>query len=232
MLRLLAIHSGAVVDIPPTGTGEWWDTPWRSGFGKQPRTGRVPLGSQGLEGDGQADLAHHGGPDKALCCYPAEHYAYWNEVLAPLRLTHGAFGENLTTEGMMEDDVCIGDVFHAPGGVLVQITQPRQPCWKLARRWRVRDLAAQAERTGRTGWYLRVLKPGHLTVGRALTLHERPHPEWPVSLANTIRHHRKDDIRAAAALAACPALSASWQRSLAARATGAEEKSAERLTQP
>ncbi|MBP7949372.1 MAG: MOSC domain-containing protein [Verrucomicrobiales bacterium] len=232
MLTLLSIHCGPVVDIPAIGSDAWWDRPWRTGFLKTPHLGSVLAGPVGLAGDSQADLVNHGGPDKALCVYPTEHLAYWNAVLAPLRLEHGSFGENFSTQGCIEDAVCIGDVFHAASGAVFQISQPRQPCWKLARRWRVQDLAMQAEQTGRTGWYFRVLQAGQISAGTTLRLHHRPHPQWTVAVANTIMHRQKNDRDAAAALAACPALSASWLRTLSARAAGAADSSQARQTQP
>lgn len=217
MMTLLAIHRGRVADIPATGSDAWWDKPWRTGFSKQPALTAVPLHAHGLDGDEQADLVNHGGSDKAVCAYPAGHYPLWRRSPELAGLPHGAFGENFTLDGADESAVCIGDVFEV-GTAIVQISQPRQPCWKLARRWRVKDLAARVERSGRTGWYFRVLLAGLVTPGDALHLRERPHPEWTIALANEIMHHRKHDAGAARHLAACPALSAGWQHALSARA--------------
>lgn len=231
-MKILSLHRGPVTEIDTTGSGEWWDKPWRTGFIKQAHSGPLQLGPLGLEGDAQADLTVHGGPDKAVCIYPSEHYAFWRETLAMPDLPFAAFGENFTTEGLLEAEVCIGDVYECSRGALVQVTQPRQPCWKLARRWHVKDLAVQVERTGRTGWYFRVLQPGLVASGDGFRLAERPYPRWSLALANEIMHHRKDDTQAAGALAACPALSASWQRTLTARASGESRSSAARLNQP
>jgi MOSC domain-containing protein YiiM len=231
-MKLLALHRGPAADIATTGSDAWWDKPWRTGFCKQPYPGPLHLGPTGLEGDEQADLVNHGGPDKAVCVYPDEHYTHWRTTLNLPDLPHGAFGENFTTFGRAESDVCIGDVFEFADGTLVQVSQPRQPCWKLARRWRVKDLAAQVERTCRTGWYFRVLVPGPVSAGETLTHRERPHPEWHVSLANEVMHHRKDDRAAAAKLAACPALSESWRRTLSARAASGPQPSTTLRTDP
>jgi MOSC domain-containing protein YiiM len=150
--------------------------------------------------------------------------------LPGLDLPYGAFGENFTVRGVTEADVCIGDVF-AVGGVLVQVSQPRQPCWKLARRWRVKDLAARVQATGRTGWYFRVLEEGEVTPGLRLVLRERPWPQWTVARANEIMHERRDDR--AAALAACPSLSANWRETLHTRAMrGVNPDPARRLVGP
>ncbi len=191
------------------------DRPWTTGFHKQPATGPVGVTELGLAGDGQADLVNHGGPDKAICVYPMEHYAGWREELG-ITLGHAAFGENFTSHGLVESGVCIGDVFQC-GALTVQISQPRQPCWKLARRWRIKDLAARVDRTGRSGWYFRVLQAGSIEKGDVLTLVERGHPCWTIAEANQVMHHRKDDLSAAAALARCPALSSSWKSSLELR---------------
>ena len=215
-MTLVSIQCGSVADLLPDGSNEWWDKPWQTAFHKQPVAGPVHAGALGLAGDAQADLANHGGPDKAICVYPAAHYPHWRRTLNLPDLPQGAFGENFTLADATEDDVCIGDVFRI-GSAVVQISQPRQPCWKLARRWRVKDLAAQVERTGWTGWYFRVLQPGEIAPGQPVEPVGRPHPEWRVSLANEIMHHRQADHAAAAALAACPALSASWRESLSHR---------------
>lgn len=198
------------------GGAEWWDKDWETGFFKEPVAGEVFVGHEGIDGDAQADRANHGGPDKAVCVYAAAHYADWRESLGLLGMRFGAFGENFTVEGAVEDEVCIGDVFEADGAVF-QISQPRQPCWKLSRRWKVKDLSAQVVENGRTGWYFRVLRSGCVSVGTMLRLRERPYPNWTVTAANGVMHHQKGGLEAAAKLAACEALSVSWRESLERR---------------
>jgi MOSC domain-containing protein YiiM len=192
------------------------DRQWTTGFFKETVRGSVLASRTNLDGDGQADLKAHGGPDKAICVYPKDHWSFWAEELS-LTVMPGAFGENFTTLGAVEADVCIGDVFRC-GAAIFQISQPRQPCWKLARRWRIRDLAARVERTGRTGWYFRVLEEGVVEAGADFALVERQHPEWTIAAANDVMHHRKTDWEAANRLAFCPALSQSWKSSLSRRA--------------
>jgi MOSC domain-containing protein YiiM len=193
------------------------ERPWTTGFYKEPVVGPVRVGRGNLDGDGQADLVHHGGPDKAVCVYPADHYPYWRDALHLPTLPPGAFGENFTVEGLTEAGVCVGDIWQS-GDVMLQVSQPRQPCWKLARRWRIKTLALQVQQTGRTGWYFRVLVEGTVSAGSLLTLVRRHHPEWTVERANTVMHHHKDDVRAAAELARLPLLSASWRETLSRRA--------------
>jgi MOSC domain-containing protein YiiM len=130
--------------------------------------------------------------------------------------------ENLTVEGQDESTVCIGDVF-AVGAALMQVSQPRQPCWKLARRWGLKDLTARVQVSGRAGWYLRVLGEGTIQVGMGLVLHERPCPRWTVSLANDLMFRRREDRDALAALAACPLLALSWRETLGRRLEGGSE---------
>lgn len=228
-----SIFRGTVRDIAAEGSGEWWDKAWRSGFRKEPQDKPCWLDTQGLHGDEQADRENHGGPDKAVCVYPGEHYTNWRAIDGLREVNAGAFGENFTSRGLLEDTVCVGDIF-AVGETQVQVSQPRQPCWKLARRWRIKDLAAQVERTGRTGFYLRVLQPGLVSPGDRLILRTRAHPEWTIAQCNEVMHHRKHDAALAGALAACPALSASWRKSLTARAQHPDQvkSSAMRLDQP
>lgn len=175
------------------------------------------MGSTQLAGDGQADRENHGGPDKAINVYPREHYAAWHDELRRTDLTPGAFGENFTTVGRREEDVCIGDIFRIGDGGVVQISQPRQPCWKLARRWRMKDLALRVQQTGRTGWYLRVLHEADVAANMTLELIERPFPQWTVAAANRLMHHDQHDRASAHALAACPALSRTWRDTFSQR---------------
>lgn len=219
---LLSIQVSEITEITAGGSAAWWDKAWTTGFYKRAVAERVWLGYQGLRGDQQADRKYHGGADKAVCVYAAEHYPDWRKSLNLPDMTHGAFGGNFTTQGLLEADVCIGDIFQV-GEARVQISQPRQPCWKLARRWRIKDLTAQVEQNGRTGFYFRVLQHGWVEAGERFDLLERSFPEITIARANEVMHQRKEDFAAARELASCPLLSASWKDSLWLRA---ETKSA------
>ena len=151
------------------------DKPWMTGFFKTPVEGPVFVGSTNLVGDGQADLKNHGGVDKAVLAYSADHYPKWRDELRLPDMPCGAFGENLTIAGLSEQSVCIGDLFRL-GEVLFEVSQPRQPCWKLARRWRMHELTGLVVNNGRSGWYLRVLSEGSVEAGMPVTLIERPNP--------------------------------------------------------
>ncbi len=115
-----------------------------------------------------------------------------------------------------ESEVCIGDVYTI-GEAEVQVTQPRQPCWKLARRWRVKGLALAVQKTGYTGWYFRVLREGLVEANGELVLRERPFPEWSISRAHHLMHYDLKNREASAELASCPALSSSWKSTLMKR---------------
>ena len=137
------------------------DAAWDSSIWKAPVTGPVHLGRTDLAGNTQADLKNHGGPDKAVCCYSAEHYPGWRLRLdlSEREFGYGAFGENFTLSGLTEDAVCLGDICRV-GAAVVQISQPRMPCWKVGRRWEHPELPGEMTATGRTGFYLRVLTEG------------------------------------------------------------------------
>lgn len=215
---IVSLHVGQPESLGLHGAAAWFDEPWTTAIFKRAIAGPAAIRGEGLVGDGQADRVNHGGPDKAICVYPAVHYPLWRDDLR--RDLHGAdfefsaFGENFTVQGMSEPAVCVGDSYAVGAGVVVQVSQPRQPCWKLARKWRIKDLTARAIETGRTGWYFRVLDEGTVRVGDTLTLRERPHPEWTIAAANRVMHFREGDTRA---LADLDELSQSWKDALRAR---------------
>lgn len=166
---------------------------WTSAIGKTPVTGPVSLGAEGLTGDQQADRVHHGGPDKAVLCYPRAHYEAWQLEYGENAPAPGTLGENFEVEGLAEPTACIGDIY-AVGDALVQISQPRQPCWKPATFHALPNLTARILKSGRTGWYLRVLRGGSLEVPLEAVLVERPHPAWTVQRASEVMHFGKDPL--------------------------------------
>lgn len=199
-----------------------------TGIYKSPCQARaVPLTTLNFEGDGQADLVNHGGPDKAVCVYPYEHYDFWEREWGR-RPEPGAFGENLTVLGMTEDLVCIGDIF-AIGDVRLQISQPRQPCFKLGKKHGMPQLPLHVQNTGFTGYYFRVLRPGLFDLSLPMTLYERHPAGLTVAYANRIMHHDKGDIAGIRRLLAVPELSASWRATFEKRLAGNEPSSEKRL---
>ena len=187
--------------------------PWLSGIFKEPVQGPIWLGRTNLAGDGQADLENHGGPDRAVLGYAAEHYPVWREELHRPELAYGSFGENFTIAGLTEVSVCIGDTY-ALGEVRIQISQPRMPCWKLARRLGIKDITARVHHKGWGGWYFRVLKEGYVEGNLPLTLLDRPFPQWSVVRAYNVMDERDEDPQATVELASCSLLSADWRRYL------------------
>ena len=171
-----------------------------------PRTSLVAFATPGLKRWAEYT------PSFLAPCYAASHYPGWRAELY-LELPHGAFGENFTVGGMDEATVCIGDAYEV-GVAVVQVTQPRTPCWKIARRWQVKDLSARVQRSGRTGWYLRVLREGEVAAGDEMRRIDRPHPEWTIARANAALYTRPVDEAGVRALAACPGLAASLRGAL------------------
>lgn len=231
MIRIVSLRVGQPRHYGTAGAVHPFDRPWVSAIAKEPVSHSLWLGREGLDGDAVADRSVHGGPEKAVLAGAVEHLPFWRELLGLAELGPGAFGENLVLEGALEPDVCIGDTF-VVGEALVQVSQPRQPCWKQARRWRRRELALQMQHNGRTGWYLRVLREGHVKVGDVLQLVERPLPKWTVARANAVMHGRPVDREAAAALAQLPLLAARWRESLTRLAADAGGNGRARLIGP
>ncbi|HRK32198.1 MAG TPA: MOSC domain-containing protein [Tepidisphaeraceae bacterium] len=218
MMRLLTIQIGQPRTIVDEHGKSEEDRVWFSGFYKSPVTRPVRVGATGLAGDGQADSKHHGGADKAVLAYSFDHYPHWRASLGIDSFDPGAFGENLTVAGTNEDDVCVGDVWQI-GEVRLQVSQPRQPCWKLARRWGRKDLPAQVIANGQSGWYLRVLREGTIqaTPEAPMTIErvERPCLDWTIARINRLLYHDRDNPADRRALAACALLSESMRADFA-----------------
>lgn len=185
-----------------------------SGIFKTPVVCRLRVTEHGFLGDEQADRRNHGGPDKAVNVYPSEHLPYWSERLDVV-LGPGAFGENLTTAGLSETGVSIGDVFRI-GSARLQVSQPRQPCAKLSAKHGEPQVHHWVEETGRTGFYLRVLEPGEIGAGDAIQLESRD-PAVISVLAAYRTMQTFDDPAAIERLLAVPALSTAWRERLQRR---------------
>lgn len=206
----------------------------QSGFVKASVSNSVWLSETGLDGDEQADLSVHGGVEKAVCVYSSKHYPYWEQRLGR-KLPEAAFGENFTTEGLTEPEVCIGDIFRvgAPGhGPIVQVSQPRQPCFKLGARHNVAKLVLWVQESGATGFYFRVLETGEVRAGDAITLMERLHPRASVAEANRVMHQDKRDLEGTKQLLTIPELTPSWRRTLTKRLSGDLEDASARIEGP
>ncbi|MCZ4279566.1 MOSC domain-containing protein [Kiloniella laminariae] len=206
--HLDAILMGRAVSFGPKGQP--------SAIAKTAVTGPVVVGKLGLAGDEQADPRHHGGLEKALHHYALDHYPVWQAEVPDIsadRLTVGGFGENISTTGLGEADVCIGDIYRL-GTALVQVSQGRQPCWKLNVRFGWPKMAAVVQSSGRTGWYYRVLEEGRVQAGDSLSLIERPAAEWSLAAVHRVLYVDTLNRERLQALAGCEFLTESW-RSLA-----------------
>lgn len=208
MIGLAAVNVGTPALLASTDDGQRV----YSGIAKRP----VPPGTVlwlslvNLSGDGQADLSVHGGPDKAVYAYPSEHLPAWEADLGEA-LGDAPFGENLSTVGAVEADVHIGDRWRWDGALL-EVCQPRWPCFKLALHRQRPDIQARMRSTGRTGWYLRVLEPGEVTVGSSIEVVESDPRGLSVLDAHDAmgdRHLERRDL--VAALGDHPALAAEWR---------------------
>ena len=193
-----------------------WPGKAPSAIAKQPVNGPLKLHPTGFEGDKQADLSVHGGVEKALHHYAAEHYAEWaGEFGNPDGIFQpGGFGENISTYGLNEQNLCIGDILKL-GTATVQICQGRQPCWKLVEHTGIRNMAQRFQQTARTGWYYRVQEEGNVTVGDKIALLERPQPEWTLESVIRARFNRKLAPQAAAQLAEIRELAVRWRSAFA-----------------
>ncbi|SDO32044.1 MOSC domain-containing protein [Lentzea jiangxiensis] len=219
--RVVVVSTGAVRQLP------WRGRAVPTAIAKAPVEGRVDVGVLGLAGDEQGDRVHHGGRDKAVLLYASEHYASWADEVGVLDTP--AFGENLTIAGLLESDLVIGSV-HAVGTALLQVSQPRRPCFKLAAHHGVVDMAVRTQRTGRTGVYCRVLRPGDVGAGDGIVLVDQPSHGITAAEVHRVVNVDRDDAEAARHLLRHDGvLPESWVRLLSRRFDGVLEDQAARL---
>ena len=185
---------------------------------KSPVEGRVDVRWHNIAGDRQSDLTVHGGPNKAVYCYPGEHYLYWAEQLPEMDLPYGVFGENLTTEGITEREVRVGDRFRV-GSALLQATQPRMPCFKLGIRFGRADMVKRFWQSGRLGIYFSVLEEGDVAAGDRIEKTDQGPEE--ISVADVVRLYRGDEKSPELLERALRApLSGGWKQELLERKDG------------
>jgi len=203
-MKLVAISVGGPRKV------EWRGKTVRTSIFKDPVAGPVRVQKLNLAGDEQSDLSVHGGVDKAVYAYPSEHYAYWREQLPEMKLPWGSFGENLTTEGLNDKTLQIGDRLSIGSAEFV-VTQPRLPCFKLGVRFGRPDMVKRFQKSGRTGFYLAVLQEGVISAGDSIQVVSVGQPS--VSVAEIARLYTADEaeqelLRQASELAA---LSEDWR---------------------
>ena len=165
-----------------TGTARPFNGVETSAIAKRPREGLVQVLEEGLAPDEQADRRVHGGPEMALHLYPLDHHAFWREQIGDSDLLDepGAFGSNLAVRGLTEGDVHIGDRFRL-GSALIEVSQPRQPCWKIEHRFGHKGMVATIIQTARAGWYYRVLETGEVQAGDMLERVEVGEQDWSIA---------------------------------------------------
>ena len=196
----------------------------KTGIFKEPVSGQTMMRRLNLDGDGQGDPTVHGGIHKAVYVYPIEHYDYWKRELGRTDLTYGKFGENLTVEGMLEDGVHIGDVFRI-GEALVEVSQPRVPCFKLGMKMRDPQIVKPFLESERVGFYVRVLEEGEVGAGDAIERTKVGEGQMTVKEIVHLRHFDSTNIAAAEKAANLPALTPSWRDSFEEILVKAQEDS-------
>jgi MOSC domain-containing protein YiiM len=201
----------------------------QSAIFRSPSAGPVALGSLGLAGDEVADKIHHGGAEMAVHHYPHDHYGFWQEFLGGHELLGqpGALGENITTSGLTEEEVCIGDRFRL-GTALVEVSQGRQPCWKIDHKFQRKGITAKVVETAKSGWYYRVIEPGMVAEGDALELVERPNDGWSVARVFRAVLHKGADTAELVGIARLETLSQVWRERALEKAVLQEQQSQQR----
>jgi MOSC domain-containing protein YiiM len=224
MPAIVSIQTGRAATYTYDRPADGRTSAWTTAFWKSPVAGPVRATAIGLAGDEQADRQNHGGIDKAVLAYSADHYPAWREALGDPDIPYGGFGENLTIAGIDESSVAIGDRWRA-GDVEFEVSQPRQPCWKMGRRWQRPELPKLVRQNGKSGWYLRVLSEGELTAGMTIELVSRPQPTWTIARASRLLYGQvtNDTVSQLEDLANVPELSQAWREDLL-------QKIAQRLT--
>jgi MOSC domain-containing protein YiiM len=203
-MKLISLNTGRPREV------EWNGGTVQTSIWKSPRQGRLRVTSLNVDGDQQSDLSVHGGRDKAVYFYPSEHYAYWRRELPAFDLPWGVFGENLTSEGLLETDVAIGDRIRVGSAEFV-VTQPRQPCFKLGIRFGRDDMIKRFLASGRSGFYVKVVEEGELAAGDSIAFTYRAVNSLSVSVIVDLRtgdEANADLLRRAAEL---PELSGGWR---------------------
>jgi MOSC domain-containing protein YiiM len=202
--QILSIHVGKVAPLGPDGV--------RSAFVKHAVDEPVHVTTMGLSADQQADRSVHGGPEKAVYAYSYENYDAWR-IEFPQHaalLTPGGFGENLCITGVSELDLCVGDI-HRIGSTRLQVCQPRQPCFKLALRFEDKLMPRAMVRSGRAGWYYRVLEPGVIAPRDSIFLDERPNSDFSFARLIELVSYRKATLADLARMQQMEGLASQWK---------------------
>jgi MOSC domain-containing protein YiiM len=194
----------------------WKGETFKTGIFKNPVAGRIRLRETNLDGDRQADLTVHGGPNKAVYGYASEHYSYWQAELPKQELPWGAFGENFTTEGMLETKLSMGDRFRL-GSAVIRVTTPRLPCYKLAAKFQSDAMIARFLRSSHSGFYFAVVEEGEVGAGDELQFLESETPSLTIAEFNHLYVSPKPDLELLKRAVEVKSLPESWRERYQAR---------------
>lgn len=209
------MQASSVMRVISVNVGQPREVDWKgqkvvTGIFKEPVAGRIAVRRHNLAGDRQADLTVHGGPDKAVYAYPAEHYPFWREQFPEMELPWAMFGENLTVSGVLEDVVHIGDRFQVGTAQLV-VTQPRLPCYKLGLKFGRDDMLRRFLQSGLTGFYFSVFKEGDVAAGDPIRLLDRDEHQVKVSDITRLYHRDKRNLSLLQRVVEVEALPEGWR---------------------
>lgn len=219
MAYLKALLIGEAKDYGSEFAKDALNKPWRTAMFKVAQIGEIYANELGFIGDTVADTKHHGGVNKAIFANSFENYPFWEEFLGLKNLPFGAMGENLTISGLDENSVCVGDI-HEIGTLVLQVSQPRKPCFKLSKRWGNKDTASEIFRTGRTGWYYRVLKNGSCKAGDEIRVTQIDSARLSVMQINKLFYNPSENLDIMERFLSLKALPASWRDDIKKRADG------------
>src|SRR5258705_6055606 len=203
-MKLISLNVGLPRIVESNGE------PVATGIFKEPKQGPVRLRTLNLDGDRQADLTVHGGVSKAVYAYPIEHYGFWKMELPEMEFPYGMFGENFTTEGMLEDALNVGDRFRV-GEAELMVTEPRMPCYKLGIKFGRTDIIKKFLQSRRTGFYFAVVKEGEAEAGNEIELLSREINEITIADITRLYAFEKDDLETLRRAVKLEALSDSWR---------------------
>lgn len=220
--KVLSVQTGKVTREGDENSKEFLAKAYETASYKVPVYKSLRVTKNGIEGDFVADTVHHGGVDKALFANSFKNYESWKNFLEPEHLEFGALAENLTFDEIDETSVCIGDV-HKIGSVILEVSQPRKPCWKISRRWKNKHFTKEIYDTGKTGWYYRVIQEGILAKGDNVELIDRQNVLVSIQEANDAFKDPDEYTKTAEKLMSMDVLAPAWKRGLEKRVANKNE---------
>ncbi len=219
---VLSVQIGNITKEGEENSKEFLTKTYETASYKRPVSENVRVTKNGIEGDFVADTVHHGGVDKAVFANSFKNYESWKNFLGLDVLAFGALAENLTFDAIDETDVCIGDV-HKIGSVILEVSQPRKPCWKISRRWQNKYFTKEIYDTGKTGWYYRVIKEGMLAQGDKVELISRQNVLVSIQEANEAFKNPDEHAGTVEKLMQLDVLAPAWKRGLEKRVANKHE---------